>query len=299
MTTQSTANDKAEMPLPTTDAPVDSGDGVDENTPLGVLAERTEAAEASSAPATETVQEQPQPDPADGGAQPSAEESSPPPATEAAPSTAPVSEAPVQPEPPPVIPDADAIDRQRLDAAERELAQYKEQSAASNLESQVLEYKQSIVQKLIQTGLYTEDQAVGYANEIGDVQRNHFLQFQATEAKHKHELQVERDRYRTASHLSKMSNGAIESDDLLQYDTLEAMKRAVADRTRIAELEARVTKAERGTVQAQSFDSGAQTVTGELSGSELEDAIGNGLVSLTPERIKKLEDYHKSIGVGA
>ena len=299
MTTQNTANDQAEMPLPTTDAPVDTGDGVDENTPLGVLAERTEAAEASSAPATETVQEQPQLDPADGGAQPSAEEPSPPPATEAAPSTAPVSEAPVQPEPPPVIPDADAIDRQRLDTAERELAQFKEQAAASNLESQVLGYKTTVYQKLMQTGLYTEEQATAYAHEIGDVQRNNFLQFQASEAKHKHELQVERDRYRTASHLSKMSNGAIESDDLLQYDTPQAMQRAVADRTRIAELEARVTKAERGTVQAQSFDSGAQTVTGELSGSELEDAIGNGLVSLTPERIKKLEDYHKSIGVGA
>jgi hypothetical protein len=291
MTTENTIVDQVEIPAEATDTSV-SADIVSENTPLGVLEERTEAAEASTAPDTEPVQEQPQTEPeAQVEAQPVAEASTPPPASEAAPAPAETT--------PPIIPSADSIDKQNLEAAQRELTELKKQAAFNELDTQVNEYKQQVASQLMATNQYTEEQAIGIAHQIGDTQKANYLQTTEIEARHQNDLAIEKGRYRAALKLSKESKGAIDADDLLQYDSAEAMRQAVNDRVEMADLKARLTNAERGAVQAQSFESGTAAVTGELSGSELEDAVGMGQVQLTPSVRKRILDYHKSIGVGA
>ena len=159
-----------------------------------------------------------------------------------------------------------------MEAAQRELTELKKQAAFSQLDTQVNEYKQQVASQLMATNQYTEEQAIGIAHQIGDTQKANYLQTTEIEARHQNDLAIEKGRYRAALKLSKESKGAIDADDLLQYDSARAMRQAVNDRVEMADLKARLTKAERGAVQAQSFESGTAAVTGELSGSELEDA---------------------------
>ena len=298
MTTENTIVDQVEISAETTDTSV-STDIVSENTPLGVLEERTEAAEASTAPDTEPVQEQPQTESeAQVEAQPGAEASTSPPTSEAAPTPVETTPPPIETTPP-IIPSADSIDKQNLEATQRELTELKKQAAFSELDTQVNEYKQQVASQLMATNQYTEEQAIGIAHQIGDTQKANYLQTTEMEAKHQNDLAIEKGRYKAAIRIASESKGELSPDDLVQYNSPEAMRRAVADRVEMADLKARLTKAERGAVQAQSFESGTAAVTGELSGSELEDAVGMGQVQLTPSVRKRILDYHKSIGVGA
>lgn len=79
--------------------------------------------------------------------------------------------------------------------------------------------------------------------------------------------------------------------DLPSPDAMKKYGKSLQDNQR---LEQRISAIEKGQVDEQHFAGGAAAGSGSLEGEALEQAIGNGTVELTPERMHKLQDFHKS-----
>jgi hypothetical protein len=108
--------------------------------------------------------------------------------------------------------------------------------------------------------------------------------------------QVEQGRRNAAVHYG--GQYGVAPSALVSFNTPQDMERYAQLLAHQGKQERRLTSLERSQVPEQHFDGGQGAAGGPLSGEALEVAIGNGTAELTPERMRQLQDYHKTQGHG-
>lgn len=209
------------------------------------------------------------------------------------PQTAPSSFSPA-PETPPVA-SAEAVDHQYKQRLEQENEYYKQQAAMAGLEKQVADYEVQQHNNYVAQG-YGDEQAAHMAKNDSSAQRQSYTSYVQQQQQHTQDMAFREGQYKASLHYAKQYG--VDAQDLLKYQTPEAMEDAAKTQSRIKELEDFKAKTEQSSVPSQRLDSPSQVSSGELSGEALENAIGRGEVELTPDRSRKLQEYYRSQGVG-
>jgi len=248
---------------------------VDSEIPISELA----ATDATNSPAPST--EQPQPT---APVEPTPEVTPTP-----EPSPQPVAEAvlpPAEPAQAPLPPSA--ADRQRLADLEKQVHAYEENQAQQYLADEARSYQQ----QLLQNGQYDEQSANQIAAQHYQSRMDAWANFKA-----RGEIeQSQNARIDTALRLAETHG--VSARELMRLGSTAEMERQAISDGRIAKLEAQLDSQRKGTVPPQGWDSGQGSAGGPLEGEELEQAVGNGTVELTPEVTHRLIAYQRSQGFG-
>ena len=171
-------------------------------------------------------------------------------APEAAP--APVAEAPAPAPAAPAVPQAQAIDQQRLADIDRREADLQYREAMGNLDAQVGQYETRITNEYLATGLYTQEQSQMMARQNADIQKQAYVAQMQAKTEQQQEVAVQKGQFKAALYYAKRYK--VDAEDLLQYQSPQAMEAASKSTSRIAELESRLTKQERAAVPPQQMD---------------------------------------------
>ena len=186
-------------------------------------------------------------------------------------------------------------DLDRIANAEREELARLRQGQAEMLQFRDAQQSEAELQQLqerYEASGIDPDTARWAANEVKNERRRGEQQVQ-----HLHlQGQIAEGRRNAAVHFGQQYG--VTPSALVSFNTPEDMERYAQLLSYQGKQERRLTSLERNQVPEQHFDGGQGAAGGPLAGDALEEAIGNGTVALTPERVRQLQDYHKSQGHG-
>lgn len=178
-------------------------------------------------------------------------------------------------------------ERQELEFLRRRAAELDQIDRTANLRSEA----QSLVQQYQARG-YDEVTAREFATVIlTERQRAQSQVFELQQAE-----RLQRAKVAAATHYGKQYG--VTPRALVDFDSPEAMERHAALIQHTAKQEKRLKALEKKSVPQSQYDNGTAAGSAPLDGVALENAIGSGQLTMTPDRMQKLQAYYKSQGLG-
>ena len=216
----------------------------------------------------------------------------------------PVADAPVAdatPEPTPEPAPAPAVPEVAAPAtpSELEFLRQQNQTLQNQAQQQALESQRlQLEQETQQLEVQLESQGVLPETAVQIAQQQRQIREQSIQAQGQMQAQQAYLQGKMNAALHYGQKHGVDPQTLMLHNTPQEMENAAVQSAEISGLKAQIAQLTKDKVPAQEFSTPSRSAGGPLDGAALEQAVGEGIVDMTPDVMQRLAAWQKSQGFG-